>query len=352
MATWWERFRANVANWFSSHEDQASPAQGEKTPPDALQGAQSPSATPATTQPAPTAQQAPPALPAAPQATPAQPAQLYYTKASIVLSGMEDPYNPKRTEEAVQRNRLLAESSAAGQVHAISKKLITSIPGVGAVVSVLTGLLDLIGDAIARMSKGGFDDLPLLAKQRIAIYFWGTVGKQYKVIPSATFQQLKPDRSQIPNLDEYKAQYARWLRAYLINAARVQQYSRIAKTADEPMLPVEKINALYAAELWPPPLEPLPLTFEEWRRQYPNYLSRGWAYYNPPTVDRDLTELTQATYRQLVDDYREDAIKFATATRDVVMPEELGRMVGETDMVPTWGSPGNPLRVSQSRLTY
>ena len=266
-----------------------------------------------------------------------------------MLAGLADPYNPERTKQAIERNQRLLNDSPVGQVVGVTKLVLSNIPAIGQIFGLLSTLGDLVGNAVQSMSHGGFDNLPVLSKQRIAIYFWGTTGSQYKIKPPSGFMQNRPARPLYGKIDdEYRKQYTEWLRNSLIQGARDQQYKRIAMTPDEPMLPAEKINALFAAGLWPPPLEPFPLTFGEWKIRYPLFLQNSWYVWVPPAIDGDLAELSKQVYDNLIADYRADAEKFVLATNDVTLSTELIALARSTDMVPPLGSPANPLRATRS----
>ncbi|WP_233206365.1 hypothetical protein [Haliangium sp. UPWRP_2] len=198
------------------------------------------------------------------------------------------------------------------------------------------------------MSKGGIDDLPLLVKKRLAIYFWNTGGKAYKLQPSSWQIPLPPPELTGTSATDQE-NYAKWLRQFLIYSAHAQQRGRIVRTADELILPADLINELNNVDLWPPPIEPLPPSIEEWLKKYRKYRENGWYYYPGVTIPPRFEKVAVTVIDELKKDYEHDAALYLGAVGDVRVHPDLIDLANDSDMIPPYGSRANPIPSTRAK---
>lgn len=312
---------------------------------------------------------------------------LHYTKASALFSGAPDPWNPAEEKErwvqrhsAAVREATLANDGVAGGFYKAAKGVVTA--GVNALamglplVQAIEWLWGLIADAVNRMSHGGFDDLSLLTRQRLYLQMpgWGRK-KPSKYTSQSPVGAVDSDgvlwRSSIDLQSE--SEFARSLRNYLIGEAQKQEFRRITQTSDEPILPNGAIVLLNEQGLYPPPIEPMPLTRNGWLTTYRGY--DRWYSYSPPVFgapDRAPTPveprpvthpafkvppagaatiaptrrsvLATAVAEQLQAEYTRDARAYSAAVGELglVFSGDLLALIERTQMAPRYGSAANP----------
>jgi len=273
---------------------------------------------------------------------------LTYQRASVVLSTVPDPARP--AAEGVARNKQLIAASTEGKaIQAWQGAVITAasaaVPYAGPILAALWTIFDAVGAEIQKSSSGGFDRLPLLVKQRGLIY--GVLSKEPTKDSFYRMQRFEviPERA----VSEYTdAEYEKYVRQYLVTRPRGQQWDRIRNTPDEPMLPVEAINKLYNMRLWPPPLEPWPLTVEDWRRSYDKYAK--WTIYTN-AIDLRRKAINEKVYRQLLTEYAEDAQLYRKAIADVAWTPDMIALAATSDMMPPLGTLANPQPAPESRAS-
>lgn len=293
-------------------------------------------------------------LPAAPNTqaltyAPAEPAPApqvvipQWTKSSVVLDGLPDPYNPDAARLNAVANQQKALNSEVGQVYSATRQILQMVPQGGALIGVLAGLFDILGQEVNKMNRGGFDDLSPLARKRFLLY--GLAGKanpwrsqQYdpkaeKPEPLKGYEQY-PERQR-----EYETAFAAWLRSWLIGGARKAEQLRIQRTGDDASLPAIVIDLLIKENEWPPPLEPLPLTKAEWlaRRSDP-----GRQYPFPFHELNPADNLTLATYAQIRAEYQADAARFANRIAQLGIPAEIRDLARTAGSWPRLGSRAAP----------
>ncbi len=278
---------------------------------------------------------------------------LRWTQALIVLDNMPDPNNPALDAYNKKRREQEKLNSEVGQIYQGIRTALGMVPYVGPVFTVLANLFDLIGPSLVGDSRGGFQDLSLLGRQRMVLYRLDA-----NVLRNSPFESQRYDRdAQRPekptnfqqtkvNLDAYDEKYRRWLRRYLVESAIKAEAFRVARTTDEAMLPAAVIDLLIESQLWPPPLEPMPLKQAEWkaRRSDP-----AVGYPMDWTVIDLANPVTQKTYEFLRAEYERDARRFANAISVVQQPREVIELARRNGSIPQLGSPAAPLKTSGTR---
>ena len=286
---------------------------------------------------------------------------LSWTKASAALSGAADPYNPELEKLTIERNqnRKLDPSSAAADLYNGIRTVIGLIPVFGQVITLGMALFDWLGPRIVGPSSGGWNSLPILARQRAVLYqltpdFYG----KPRPFPS---QQIdlsapadKPERPfgvYVPE-EVYAQQYRAWLRRFLQTRMYEAEFFRVTRTADEVMLPALVMELLYQEGLWPPPLEPMPPRLADFQSRFVGTQNPAAFYsFDDRLIDQD-NPLTREVYEQLLREYQGDAQRFAARLAQLVMPAELEALAEDAGCVPRWSTPANPKRVASARGTY
>lgn len=302
-----------------------------------------------------------PAVPA--DTSPPTSIEAAFTKASIALAGMPDPYNPQLDEFGIYVNQhsKIDPNSAAGSIYNGIRSLIGAVPIVGAIVNIGMSLFEFIGPLVVGDSSGGWRDIPILSRQRIVLYqlspsFYATKRpyKSQQIDLSAPLD--KPVRSvgfglAVPE-EEYRRQYRAWLRRYLQTRTYEAEVFRVVRTLDEAMLPAVVMEFLYREGAWPPPLEPVPPRLSDFRARY-QYTQNPAQYFSfdDSVIDQD-DPVTKETYEELRFEYAEDARAFAARIAKVKMPADLAWLAVNAGCVPRWGSQANPKVVSSRRGAF
>lgn len=277
---------------------------------------------------------------------------LRWTQALIVLDNMPDPNNPALDAFNQRRREQEKINSEVGQIYQGIRTALGMVPYVGPIFTVLANLFDLIGPSLVGNSRGGFQDLSLLGRQRMVLYRLDP-----NVLRNSPFESQRYDREATkpdyptnfqqtkPNIDAYNEKYRLWLRRYLIESAIAAEAYRISQTTDEAMLPAAVIDLLIESQLWPPPLEPMPLTEAEWKarrtdpaRDYP----MDWTKIDPTNP------VAQKTLEMLRAEYERDARRFANAISVVQQPPEVIDLARKKGSIPQLGSPGAPFKSSSA----
>ena len=267
-----------------------------------------------------------------------------WTKSSVVLDGLPDPYNPDAARLNAEANQKKALNSEVGIAYQVTRGILQMVPQGGAVIGVLAGLFDLIGQEVNKMNRGGFDDLSPLARKRFLLY--GLAGSKPNPWPSQQYdpkaekpEPLKGYEQYPQRQKEYETAFVAWLRAQLIGGARKAEQLRIQRTADDASLPAIVIDILIKENEWPPPLEPLPLTNAEWlaRRSDP-----GRQYPFPFHELNPADNLTLATYARIRAEYQVDAGRFANRIAQLGIPAEIRELARTAGSWPRLGSPAAP----------
>lgn len=299
----------------------------------------------------------PPPPPSVPEATP----QLSWTKASVALAGAADPYNPELEKLTIERNqnRKLDSSEAAGMLYNGIRTVIGLVPVVGQIISIGMALFEWLGPRIVGPSSGGWNNLPILARQRAVLYqltpdFYGKprpFPSQQIDLSAPADEPARPFGVYVPD-EVYAPQYRAWLRRFLQTRMYEAEFFRVTRTEDEVMLPVLVMELLFQEKLWPPPLEPMPPRLADFQARYrgtPN--PAAYYYFDDSVIDHD-SPLTREVYEQLVREYQEDAHRFAARLAGIEMPSDLQALADSAGCVPRLGSPANPRRVGSGRLAY
>ena len=287
--------------------------------------------------------------PEAPTVTNVPPLQ--WTQALIVLDNLPDPNNPFLDAYNKKRREVEKMNSEVGQIYQALRTALGLVPYVGPVFTVLANLFDLIGPSLVGDSRGGFQDLSLLGRQRFVLYKLDP-----KILRNSPFQSQIYDREAMrpekptnfqqtkPNLDAYEEKYRRWLRRFLIEEAFKAEAFRVKNTTDEAMLPAAVIDLLIEAQLWPPPIEPIPLTEAEWKQRR----SDPARDYQIDWQKIDLSNpTTQKTSEMLRSEYLRDARRFSAAISVVGQPREIIALALKSGSIPQLGSPAAPLKTGR-----
>lgn len=260
-----------------------------------------------------------------------------WTKSSIALSGLPDPYNPDSARLAAARNQQAAMNSEVGQAYRTTRTILGMVPVAGQIITVLANFFDVIGAEIK--SSGGYEALSPLSRKRLLLY--GLIGSAKNPWPSQAYDQQAQRPETSIEYAEYAKKYAAWLRRYLIeNAKKAEQY-RIINTTDDASLPPLVIDLLMAENEWPPPLEPMPLTREEWIARRPD-VAAGYPEMDYRLIDR-FDPLTRAVYAELRSQYEADAARFAARIRAILQPEEVRQLAAAAGSIPRLGSAAAPI---------
>ena len=296
-------------------------------------------------------------LPAVPGTAP----PLSWTKASVALAGAADPYNPGLEQLTIARNQnqKLDPSSTAGLLYNGIRTVIGLVPVVGQIISLGMALFEWLGPRIVGPSSGGWNALPMLARQRAVLYqltpdFYG----QPRPFPSQQIdlsapadKPARPFGVYVPD-EIYAQQYRAWLRRFLQTRMYEAEFFRVTRTTDEVMLPALVMNLLFQEGLWPPPLEPMPPRLADYQARFSTGQNPAARYYfDDGVIDHD-NPLTREVYEQLVREYQDDAQRFGARLAQLEMPAELRELADNAGCVPRWGSAANPKRVESARGTY
>ena len=284
-----------------------------------------------------------------------------WTRASAALSGAADPYNPELEKLAIERNQnqKLDPSSTAGLLYNGIRTVIGLVPVVGQIISVGMALFEWLGPRIVGPSSGGWNALPMLARQRAVLYqltpdFYG----KPRPFPS---QQIdlsapadKPKRAfgvYVPD-EVFAQQYRAWLRRFLQTRMLEAEFFRVTRTTDEVMLPALVMELLYQDGLWPPPLEPMPPRLADYQTRFATGQNpAAFYYFDDSVIDQD-SPLTREVYEQLVREYQDDAQRFGARLAQLEMPADLRDIAVSAGCVPRWGSVANPKHVGSSKGSY
>lgn len=278
---------------------------------------------------------------------------IYWTKASIILAKAQDPYNPPR------RNRGNVEGSfyedkEAGMAWSTFRGVVNQIPIAAQVIGIGILIVNVI-DYFWKYGEGGWEKLPKLVRDRINLYKLHITEEEGQ----------RPQRLQFQDINLYNAAIWNWFYKYFKNSGKRIEWERIVNTPnDEAMLPAVVINYLAKNNLWPPPIEPLPLSAEELRKRYGFYLNRryqgpnrerdlGWYLDGlitnvlwPPSMDPKQRledfEIAKKAHLFATAEYEQTAVKYAEIMRDIEIPDELLDLAMSAGGLPRFGSLANP----------
>lgn len=294
----------------------------------------------------------PATLPMLPEPQP-EPLVIYWTKASIILAGASDPYNPPRKNKG-NIEGTFHEDEAAGMAWNTFRSVVNQIPIAAQVVGIGLAILNFI-DYFWPYGEGGWEKLPKIVRDRINLY----------KLHITEEEGPRPQRFQFQDVNLYNAAIWNWFYKYFKNGGKRIEWERILNAPkDEVMLPAVVINYLYKNNLWPPPIEPLPLSADELRRRYGFYLNRR---YQGPNKERDLGwyldglitnvlwppsmdpkqrmedfDIAKRAHLFAMAEYELTAEKYAEIMRDVEIPDELLDLALSAGAIPRFGSPANP----------
>lgn len=280
---------------------------------------------------------------------------LRWTQSIIVLEYMQDPNNPALDEYNRRRRQQEKINSPVGQIYQGIRTALGLVPYIGPVITVLANLFDLIGEnVVGGWNQGGWQNLSLSARKRITLYKLNTqfinnspfLSQRYTetrkpTAPRPPGEQGISEQQYQSQLVTFQEEYSLWLRSWLIKTAIQAEFYRCSKTSDEAMLPAAVIDLLIESELWPPPIEPMPLTKAEWLVRRPDPASEF--YIDWSVIDLS-NPLTRRTYDLLRAEYEADARRFADAIRYVAQPAEIVALARKNGSIPQLGSPAAPLK--------
>lgn len=275
---------------------------------------------------------------------------VFWSRSPIVLDEVLDPYNPQleALRIAAMRRQGIPEDSVAGALYNGVRRLIGAVPVLGPIVIAGYEILTSVAAAVVGESKGGWGSLRKDQRQRAVVL--GAVGSEFSQrspFPSQIFDpsapRTKPVRYGGIDSPEYRAAYARWLRRYLIETARAAEFERITRTDEDAMLPRDVIATLIDVQLWPPPLEPMPLTLAEFRARYAGTQNpaQWFVGFDDSLIERDNPE-TATVYQTLRRQYEADAERFRAAIARIGAAPEILQLMREQGSVPRLGSLANP----------
>lgn len=294
--------------------------------------------------------------------SPAAEPSLQWSLASLVLAGGEDPYNPaERLQAFVARNsgkareaRLAGDKDVGGLFSFIRSETASSTAG----FAIVNDIANWIGDQINKDNHGGFDDLPLLARQRIALY--EITPDQYSVdstkwasrkVPLGYPPNAGPRLpQQVPDQSEYRraveAAVEAWVEYRMRSLGYAAELLRISRTADEPMLPAVVIRLLSEAKEWPPPVEPVPLDFMSFRRRFrPPHPLADWSYVDFDQAILQFPEACKRAEQKAAAAYASDAAAFADRIAAIEMAADIRELCTSSGCIPELGSRANPARI-------
>ncbi len=338
-------------------------------------------------------------IPPKPQETPALPAKeaapedlkFYWNKASIVLSGSDDPYSPTLASYANAKARFARDSSAWGQavnsgISVMLGAFGAAVPGAGIAVAgagLILGFFDWATKSEWYESSGGFEKLSILIKQKLFIYKLGPYKSRTGPFYSQTWEieapTTRPQRyrpggiivAQTETQDrEYRDQFAKWVRRVLVSTRKDAEANRMVQSYDEVMLPPVIIVGLSKNNMWPPPLEPIsrnPLDPDyvghyldgNYAKYYFSSLTTQHEYKNiiqnsdPPEWRKIDEEIADRVYAEIRDQYLKDAALFSQITTQVnwkfgdyidMLPQAQTQ-----GCVPAVGTPANPTPADRRR---
>lgn len=277
---------------------------------------------------------------------------LRWTEALVVLDNLPDPNNPALDAYNKKRREQVTMQSEAGQIYQGLRAALGMVPYVGPVITVLANLFDLIGPSLVGDSRGGFQDLSLLSRQRMVLY-----RLDIRLTRNSPFESQRYDRDAVKpekptslqqtkaNLDLYDEKYRQWLRKFLVSEAIKAEAFRVARTQNEAMLPAGVIDLLIEAELWPPPIEPIPLTEAEWKLRRSDPAAQYLVEWNKIDLE---SPVTRRVYDQLRAEYERDARRFSAAITAVQQPREIVTLALKNGTIPRLGSEAAPLKSGPS----
>lgn len=279
---------------------------------------------------------------------------LSWTKASIVLADQPDPYNAAVVNAIMRDRRLRADPDVAKVQSTLetTMSLAMASTGYGAAVGVVFELLKWVLNEIIPLSEGGWEKLPVLARQRITLlqlsnsfeYLRNRRIYRSQQIDLSNIGRGYPDTTyggynQPPAATDSK-EYRTWIRNLLIRIAYHAEFKRVTLTADEPCPPAIIINLLKKNALWPPPLPPIPVKREDFARQWSEKNQMRYYYYDLSGYDQKvLTEV----YAELWTEYLIDAAVFRKVVQVLKFPDDLRELALEGGCIPEPFSPASPL---------
>lgn len=279
--------------------------------------------------------------------------ELSWTKASIVLADTPDPYNAAAVNAILRDRRLHTDSDVAKVQSTLetAMSLAMASTGYGAVVGVVFELLKWVLNEIIPLSEGGWEKLPVLARQRITLFqlhnaFEGTRNK--RIYPSQLLDLSngsgQPDTtyggfSTPPGAVDSK-EYRVWIRNLLIRIAYHAEFKRVTLTADEPCPPAIIINLLRKNSLWPPPLPPIPISREDFGKQWTDRNQMRFYYYDLRGYDQNVLK---EVYAELWSQYVADAAVFRKVVQILRFPDDLQQLAQDSGCIPEPFSPASPL---------
>lgn len=318
-----------------------------------------------------------PGMPAAPVAPVAVPPPLRevalpspsWSKASIVLSGQPDPYNQAYANAIGQAeiSRRDLGSGTAGAIGTAAIGISTAVigaissTGIGAVaVGIATAVYELVAHLVPA-SSGGFEKLAPLQRQRAVIYqllpdFESTRNKNVWTSQhlDLTIPDLGPQTVQgtLPNFSSTKAaqttdpRYGGYVRNVLIRLMYAFQFSRVCHTDDEAMLPGAAIIAAQQANMWPPPLQPLPLTELALRGPAANPANLQWKYffYQDSLAKLDQIILNREHAKLTADCLADERSFYDQLSSACMCPSDIEQLAEQSGSIPELGTPAFPSR--------
>lgn len=278
---------------------------------------------------------------------------LSWTKASVVLADTPDPYNAAAINAILRDRRLHTDSDVAKVQSTLetTMSLAMATTGYGAIVGVVFELLKWVLNEIIPLSEGGWDKLPVLVRQRITLFqlhyaFEGTRNK--RIYPSQLLDLSngsgQPDTTyggfSTPPVAIGSSEYRAWIRNRLIRIAYAAEFKRVTLTADEPCPPAIIINLLRKNSLWPPPLPPIPISREDFAKQWPDSNQMRFYYYDLGSYDQTVLK---EVYAELWSQYLIDAAVFRKVVQILRLPDDLRQLAQDSGCIPEPFSPASPL---------
>lgn len=279
---------------------------------------------------------------------------LSWTKASIVLADTPDPYNASAINAILRDRRLHTDSDVAKVQSTLetAMSLAMASTGYGAVVGIVFELLKWVLNEIIPLSEGGWEKLPVLARQRIGLYGLHNASESYRNrriypsqqidlnTPGTGYQDTTYGGNNLPPRAIDSAEYRTWIRNLLIRIAYHAEFKRVTLTSDEPCPPAIVINLLKKNALWPPPLPPIPISREDFARQWSAKNQMRFYYYDLRSYDQNILK---EVYAELWNQYLADAAVFRKVVEILKFPDELRELAQDAGCIPEPFSPASPL---------
>lgn len=273
--------------------------------------------------------------------------KLFWTKASILFEGKQDPYNEAYRKFIEDKERKKRQGGEDGAVQttllAVTGTVLSLISstGIGAVLVAAYEILNLIGTYLIPPSEGGWEKLSALQRQKANLY---QLHPSYEASRNKTRWQSQhmdltvPDLGaqtvytqvgglNIPSLGtgtippQYHDQrFPLYVRNLMIRAAYAREFHRVVTTDDEPTLPAVVINLLGKASMWPPPLPPEPI--------------------DTAAVPSEAKPIYETQYRILSNQYASDIKDFAAVASIITMSDDLRALAEKSGCIPELNAPG------------